>query len=67
MAMTLRLDEPTNDALRARARAEGRSMQDIVRIAVLEYIDRHSKTDLLNAVLDDQLPRYEDALKRLGE
>ena len=67
MAMTLRLDEPTNDALRARAQAEGRSMQDIVRIAVLEYIDRHSKTDLLNAVLDDQLPRYEDALRRLGE
>jgi predicted transcriptional regulator len=67
MAMTLRLDEPTNDALRARAQAEGRSMQEIVRIAVLEYIDRHAKADLLTAVLDDQLPRYEDALRRLGE
>lgn len=67
MAMTLRLDEPTNDALRARAQAEGRSMQEIVRIAVLEYIDRHSKTDMLDRILDAELPRYDDALRRLGE
>ncbi len=67
MAMTLRLDEPTNDALRARAQAEGRSMQEVVRIAVLEYIDRHSKTDLLDQILDNELPRYAEALKRLGE
>lgn len=67
MAMTLRLDEPTNDALRARAQAEGRSMQEIVRSAVLEYIDRHSKTDLLDQILDAELPRYADALSRLGE
>lgn len=67
MAMTLRLDEPTNDALRARAQAEGRSMQEIVRSAVLEYIDRHSKSDMLGQILDAELPRYADALKRLGE
>lgn len=65
--MTLRLDEPTNDALRARALAEGRSMQEIVRTAVLEYIDRHAKADLLDQVLDVELPRYSDALRRLGE
>ncbi len=65
--MTLRLDEPTNDALRARAQAEGRSMQEIVRIAVLEYIDRHSKSDMLDRILDVELPRYDDALRRLGE
>ncbi len=67
MAMTLRLDEPTNEALRARAQAEGRSMQEIVRIAVLEYVERHSKADLLREVLDEELPRYGDALRRLGE
>ena len=65
--MTLRLDEPTNDALRARAQAEGRSMQEIVRIAVIEYIDRHSKADMLDQILDAELPRYADALRRLGE
>lgn len=67
MAMTLRLDEPTNEALRARAEAEGRSMQEIVRSAVLEYVERHSKADLLREVLNEELPRYGDALRRLGE
>ena len=67
MAMTLRLDEPTNEALRARAQVEGRSMQEIVRTAVLEYVERHSKADLLREVLDEELPRYGDALRRLGE
>jgi hypothetical protein len=67
MAMTLRLDEPTNEALRARALAEGRSMQEIVRIAVMEYVERHSKADLLREVLDAELPRYDEALRRLGE
>ena len=67
MAMTLRLDESTNEALRARALAEGRSMQEIVRIAVMEYVERHSKADLLREVLDAELPRYDEALRRLGE
>ncbi len=67
MAMTLRLDEPTNEALRARALAEGRSMQEVVRIAVMEYVERHSKADLLREVLDAELPRYDEALRRLGE
>lgn len=67
MAMTLRLDEPTNEALRARALVEGRSMQEIVRAAVLEYVERHAKEDLLREVLDVELPRYDDALRRLGQ
>jgi predicted transcriptional regulator len=67
MAMTLRLDEPTNEALRARAQAEGRSMQEIVRTAVLEYVERHAKEDLLRQVLDQELPRYDGALRRLGQ
>lgn len=40
MAMTLRLDEKTNDALRLRAEAEGRSMQDVAKQAIAEYLDR---------------------------
>lgn len=67
MAMTLRLDDQTNAALRNRAEAEGRSMQEVVRLAVAEYIDRHSRQDALDRVLDTELPRYADALRRLGE
>ena len=67
MAMTLRLDDQTNAALRNRAEAEGRSMQEVVRLAVTEYIDRHSRQDALDRVLDTELPRYAEALRRLGE
>lgn len=67
MAMTLRLTDDERDALRRRARREGRSMQEVARAAVREYIDRTSRRELLDQVLDEDLPRYAQALKRLGE
>lgn len=67
MAMTLRLTTDETDALRERARREGRSMQDVARIAVREYIERTSRRELLDEVLDEELPRFAEALRRLGE
>lgn len=67
MAMTLRLDEQETEALRERAEHEGRSMQDIARQAVRDYIERTSKRELLDRVLDQEIPRYAEALRRLGE
>ena len=67
MAMTLRLTDEETEALRARAEREGRSMQDVVRRAVREYIGRTSERELLDEVLDTELPRYAEALERLGE
>jgi hypothetical protein len=67
MAMTLRLTDDEADALRRRAEREGRSMQEVARAAVREYIDRASRRELLDAVLDEELPRYAEALRRLGE
>lgn len=67
MAMTLRLDEQETEALRERARLEGRSMQDVAREAIREYVERTSRRDLLERVLDEDLPRYAEALRRLGE
>jgi len=67
MAMTLRLTDDEADALRQRAQREGRSMQDVARAAVREYIDRTSRRELLDEVLDEELPRYAEALRRLGE
>ena len=67
MAMTLRLTEDETDALRRRASREGRSMQDVARTAVREYIDRTSRRELLDGILDQELPRYAEALRRLGE
>jgi predicted transcriptional regulator len=67
MAMTLRLSPDEADALRARAELENRSMQEVAREAVREYIERTSKRELLDRVLDAELPRYAEALRRLGE
>jgi predicted transcriptional regulator len=67
MAMTLRLDEQESEALRQRAELEGRSMQEVARQAVRDYIERSSRRELLDHVLDEELPRYAEALRRLGE
>ena len=66
VAMTLRLDDQETEALRRRAELEGRSMQEVARQAVRDYIERTSKRELLDRVLDQELPRYAVALERLG-
>jgi predicted transcriptional regulator len=65
--MTLRLDDDESQALRRRAEREGRSMQEVARAAVREYIERTSRRELLDEVLDAELPRYAEALERLGQ
>jgi len=67
MAMTLRLDDQETEALRRRAELEGRSMQEVAKQAVRDYIDRTSRRDLVDRVLDEGLPPYAEALRRLGE
>jgi predicted transcriptional regulator len=67
MAMTLRLSDAEAEALRRQAQREDRSMQDVARQAVRDYIERASRRELLDRVLDEDLPRYAEALRRLGE
>ncbi len=61
--MTLRLSNAEADALRRRAEREARSMQDVARQAIREYVENHSRAELL----DEELPRYAEALERLGQ
>lgn len=65
--MTLRLTDDESEALRRRAEIEHRSMQDVARRALHEYIERTSHRDLLDEVLRTEIPRYAEALRRLGE
>jgi hypothetical protein len=67
MAMTLRLADDETDALRRRAELERRSMQEVARQAIREYVENHSRAELLDQVLDEELPRYAEALERLGQ
>jgi predicted transcriptional regulator len=67
MAMTLRLDDDEAAALRKRADLEERSMQDVARAAIREYVEQHSRSELIDGILDRELPRYAEALERLGK
>ena len=42
-------------------------MQEVARQAVREYVDLADRAERLERVLDSELPRYADALRRLGE
>jgi hypothetical protein len=64
--MTLRLSEAEARALRRRAQHEGRPMQEVARQAIREYVEAHSRAELIDRVLDEDLPRYAEALERLS-
>jgi len=66
MAMTLRLTDDETKALRGRAKLERRSMREVARQAIREYVENHSRAEPLDQVLDEELPRYAEALERLG-
>jgi hypothetical protein len=66
MAMTLRLSEAESRALRLHAKHEGRAMQEVARQAIREYIEAHSRAELIDRVLDEDLPRFAEALERLS-
>lgn len=66
MAMTLRLSGAQTEALRAQARAERASMQEVAKRAIDEYLDAHARATPLDLVLDVELQRYAAALEALS-
>lgn len=66
MAMTIRFTDEETAAVRRQADLEGTSMQDVVRTATREHIEGYARRELLEHVLEEDLPRYRDALERLG-
>lgn len=67
MAMTLRLTDSEQEALRQRAEAEGISMQDAARRAVREFVARGQHSDRVASAASLIIDRHADALRRLGE
>jgi plasmid stability protein len=67
MAMTLRLTEDEQAALRDRAATEGISMQDAARRAVREYVARGAHRERVAAAARRIQDVHADALRRLGE
>ena len=67
MAMTLRLTESEQQALKARADAEGISMQEAARRAVREFVARGDHRDRVEHAANLIMDSHSDALRRLGE
>jgi hypothetical protein len=67
MAMTLRLTPSEQEALRARAEAEGISMQEAARRAVREFVARSDHRDRVTHAAHLIMDTHGDALRRLGE
>ena len=67
MAMTLRLTDTEQAALRARAEADGISMQEAARRAVREFVARSDHRDRVKRAADLILDTHGDTLRRLGE
>jgi predicted transcriptional regulator len=67
MAMTLRLTDEETEILRALAEREHRSMQEVVRLAVLERAERAGHAAERDEVLDWAEGRYAALLERLSQ
>jgi plasmid stability protein len=67
MAMTLRLTDEEQQALKERAAADGVSMQDAARAAIREYVIRGRRHERLDKAADKILDAHAEALRRLGE
>ncbi len=67
MAMTLRLTDDEQEALRRRATLDGTSMQEAARRAVREYVAKAEHRDRVAVAADLVMDRHADALRRLGE
>ena len=67
MAMTLRLTDEEQAALKERAELEGVSMQEAARRAVREFVARADHRDRVAGAAEVILHRHADALDRLGQ
>ena len=67
MAMTLRLSDEQAEALRARAASEGRSMQQVARAALDDYLLRAKDDELTDRLTEQGARRFSELLRRLGE
>lgn len=65
MAMNLRLSEEETAALREMAEREGRSMQDVARAAIAEYVS--ARPDRLRSAIERVRTEDAELLARLAE
>jgi predicted transcriptional regulator len=67
MAMTLRLSDEETALLRRQAEREGRSMHEVVRLAIQERIDRQEHTDRVRRAARRVVTEHREILDRLKD
>ena len=65
MAMNLRLTDAESDALRARADEEGRSMQEVARTAIAQYVSERPQR--LRSAIERVREEDRELLERLAQ
>jgi predicted transcriptional regulator len=67
MAMTLRLTDEETARLREQAEREGRSMHEVVRLAISERIARQDHHDRVRLAADRVATEHHEILERLRD
>ena len=67
MAMTLRLSEKEQRALKKRAERDGVSMQDAARRAIREYLDNSEHTTRVIDAAKQIMKIHAEAIEQLGD
>jgi hypothetical protein len=67
MAMTLRLSDEETALLRRQAEREGRSMHEVVRLAIQERIARQDHTDRVQRAARRVATQHREVLDRLKD
>jgi uncharacterized protein (DUF1778 family) len=67
MAMNLRLSDDEAELLRQTAEKEHRSMNDVVRLAIMEYAQRRNHSDKVRSIASEEIERWSELLDRLRD
>ncbi len=67
MAMTLRMTDEETALLRRQAERQGHSMHEVVRLAILEHIERHDHAERVLAAARRVASRHGEILDRLKD
>jgi predicted transcriptional regulator len=63
----LRLDPDLAERLQTVAEVEGRSVSDVAREAIAALVDQRRSDDRFSRLLEENLARHEQSLRRLRE
>ena len=67
MALTVRLSNEEQEVLASFAERSGVSQNEVMRAALREFVQRQTHAELLTSVMDAELPKFAEALERLGQ